>query len=103
MEMLRVNWCVMFVSNVVTCDVIRIAHNLVGRGGGFGGGLGHKDRKHLQVYIPLFLAFNAIGWMVLAIQTVGVLTLKALLVSKLALIVTTFVIAKRMMDRATER
>lgn len=75
-----------------------------GRGGGFGGGLvGHKDRKHLQVYIPLFLAFNAVGWMVLAIKTVGVLTLKALLVSKLALIVTSVVIVKRMMDRATER
>lgn len=41
--------------------------------------------------------------MVLAIKTVGVLTVKALLVSKLALIVTSVVIAKRMMDRATER
>lgn len=76
---------------------------VVGRGGGFGGLGGRRDRKHLQVYIPLFLAFNAVGWMVLAIKTVGVLTMKALLVSKLALIVTTFVIAKRMMDRATER
>lgn len=55
------------------------------------------------MYIPMFLAFNAVGWMMLAMKAVGVLTLKALLVSKLAFIVAASVVAKKMMDSATEK
>lgn len=55
------------------------------------------------MYIPMFLAFNAVGWMMLALKAVGVLTLKALLVSKLAFIVATTVVLKKMMDSATEK
>lgn len=69
-------------------------------GGGIGG---HKDRKQLQMYIPMFLAFNAVGWMMLAMKAVAILTVKALLVSKLAFIVAATVVVKKMMDSATEK
>lgn len=69
-------------------------------GGGIGG---HKDRKQMQMYIPMFLAFNAVGWMMLAMKAVAVLTVKALLVSKLAFIVAATVVVKKMMDSATEK
>lgn len=71
-------------------------------GGGLGGGIG-KDRKHLQIYIPLFLAMNAIGWMGLAMKAVSILTFKALIVSKLAFVIILSIIVKKFMDNATER
>lgn len=73
-----------------------------GGGGGLGGGIG-KDRKHLQLYIPLFLAMNAIGWMGLAMKAVSILTFKALIVSKLAFVIILSIIIKKFMDTATER
>lgn len=73
-----------------------------GGGGGLGGGIG-KDRKHLQIYIPLFLAMNAIGWMGLAMKAVSILTFKALIVSKLAFVIILSIIIKKFMDTAAER
>lgn len=73
-------------------------------GHGIGGGIGdHKDRKHLQLYIPMFLAMNAIGWMGLAMKAVSLLTFKALVVSKLAFVIILSIIVKKFMDSATER
>lgn len=71
-------------------------------GGGLGGGIG-KDKKHMQLYIPLFLAMNAIGWMGLAMKAVSLLTFKALVVSKLAFVIILSIIVKKFMDTATER
>lgn len=55
------------------------------------------------MFIPMFLAFNAVGWMMLAMKTVAVLTIKAFLVSKLAFIVASSVVVKKLMDTATEK
>lgn len=70
--------------------------------GGFAGGRG-KNKKVIQTFIPLFLAFNAVGWMLLAAKTVAALTVKALFVSKVALIVATISVIKKLMDSATEK
>lgn len=60
--------------------------------------VGHKDKKQLQLYIPMYLAASTFGWTLLAVKAVGVLTLKALLVSKIAFIVTVMMIVKKLMD-----
>jgi len=49
------------------------------------------------------LAFNAVGWMLLAVKAVAVLTVKALVVSKLALLVAGTVVFKKLMDSATDK
>lgn len=73
-------------------------------GGGLGSGVGlKKGKKYMQTFIPMFLAFNAVGWMLLAVKTVAVLTVKALVVSKLALLVAGTVVFKKLMDSATEK
>lgn len=78
-----------------------------GHGGGHGGGLGghggHKDHKHMQMFIPTFLMFNAVGWMLLAMKAVAVLTFKALVVSKVAFIVAAGIIMKKMMENSQEK
>lgn len=73
-----------------------------GLGSGGAGGL-RKSKKYVQTFIPLFLAFNAVGWMLLAVKAVAVLTVKALFVSKLALLVAGTVVFKKLMDSATEK
>lgn len=62
-----------------------------------------KSKKYVQTFIPLFLAFNAVGWMLLAVKAVAVLTVKALLVSKLAILVAGTIVFKKLMDSATEK
>lgn len=76
-----------------------------GIGGGGGGGAGglRKSKKYLQSFIPLFLAANAVGWLMLAVKAVAVLTVKALLVSKLAILVAGTIVFKKLMDSATEK
>lgn len=69
---------------------------------GGAGGL-RKSKKYVQTFIPLFLAFNAVGWMLLAVKAVAVLTVKALVVSKLALLVAGTFVFKKLMDSATEK
>lgn len=72
--------------------------------GGFGGGGGRgKNKKYIQTFIPLFLAFNAVGWLLLAAKAVAVLTVKALFVSKIALVVAAISVIKKLMDSATEK
>ncbi|CAD7085274.1 unnamed protein product [Hermetia illucens] len=63
----------------------------------------HKEKKQLQLMIPMFLAANAVGWTLFAVKAVGVLTVKALLMSKLALLVATGIIVKRLMEKASEK
>lgn len=63
---------------------------------------GIKDRKQLQLYIPMYLAASTFGWTLLAVKAVGVLTLKALLVSKVAFIVTVMMIVKKLMDTSAK-
>lgn len=75
-----------------------------GGGGGIGGAIrDRKEKKHLQAYIPMFLAFNAIGWMMLAMKAVTLLTFKAFFVAKLAFLVAAGIVMKKMMDSATEK
>lgn len=75
------------------------------RRGGFGGigGGGGRRKKYVQSFIPLFLAFNAVGWMLLAVKAVAVLVIKAVVVSKIALLVAGSVVFKKLMDSATEK
>lgn len=76
----------------------------IGGGGGAGGAGGlRKSKKYLQSFIPLFLAANAVGWLMLAVKAVAVLTVKALLVSKLAILVAGTIVFKKLMDSATEK
>lgn len=82
-------------------------------GGGGNGGGGHrgrfrkqkqeKDKKQFQMYIPMYLAATTFGWTMVAAKAVGLLTLKALAVSKLAFIVAAMVIVKKLMDNASEK
>lgn len=82
-------------------------------GGGNGGGGGirgrfrkqkqEKDKKQFQMYIPMYLAATTFGWTMVAAKAVGLLTLKALVVSKLAFIVAAMVIVKKLMDNASEK
>ncbi|XP_055850372.1 uncharacterized protein LOC129914947 [Episyrphus balteatus] len=84
-----------------------------GERGGGGGGLGignrirnrhgHKDKKQFQMLIPMYLAATTFGWTMLAVKAVGMLTLKALAISKLAFIVAAMVIIKKLMDNASEK
>ncbi|XP_055904772.1 uncharacterized protein LOC129940451 [Eupeodes corollae] len=82
------------------------------RHGGLGGGMGgnrirnrhgHKDKKQFQMFIPIYLAATTFGWTMLAVKAVGILTLKALAISKLAFIVAAMVIIKKLMDNASEK
>lgn len=51
----------------------------------------------------MFLAMNAVGWMLLAMKAVALLTIKAVFVSKLAFVVAASIIVKKLMDTATEK
>lgn len=51
----------------------------------------------------MFLAMNAVGWMLLAVKAVAALTVKAFFVSKLALLVAGTIVFKKLMDSATEK
>ncbi|XP_037943420.1 uncharacterized protein LOC119676255 [Teleopsis dalmanni] len=73
---------------------------------GHGGGRGRRrrhDKKQLQMLIPMYLAATTFGWTLVAAKAVGLLTLKALIVSKLAFIVAALVIIKKLMDSASEK
>lgn len=80
-----------------------------GDGGGGGGLLGgrrrHKqeDKKQFQMYIPMYLAATTFGWTMVAAKAVGLLTLKALILSKIAFVVAAIVLIKKLMDNASEK
>uniref|UniRef100_A0A1I8PAF4 Osiris 4 n=1 Tax=Stomoxys calcitrans TaxID=35570 RepID=A0A1I8PAF4_STOCA len=87
---------------------------LLGGGGGGGGG-GHgliqhfkerhekEDKKQMQMYIPMYLAATTFGWTLVAAKFVGLLTLKALAISKIAFIVAAMVLIKKLMDNASDK
>lgn len=62
-----------------------------------------KEKKHMQIYIPMYLAATTFGWTLAAIKAVGVITIKALFVSKLALILAGVLIVKKLMESAAEK
>ncbi|XP_034487606.1 uncharacterized protein LOC117791822 isoform X1 [Drosophila innubila] len=77
-------------------------------GGGGGGGLlrrrhQHQDKKQFQMYIPMYLAATTFGWTMVAAKAVGLLTLKALILSKIAFVVAAIVLIKKLMDNASEK
>ncbi|XP_030371253.1 uncharacterized protein LOC115625644 isoform X2 [Scaptodrosophila lebanonensis] len=79
-----------------------------GGGGGIGGGGGgrrrhQQDKKQFQMYIPMYLAATTFGWTMVAAKAVGLLTLKALLISKIAFVVAAIVLIKKLMDNASEK
>ncbi|KAM7359466.1 osiris 4 [Cochliomyia hominivorax] len=90
---------------------------LLGGGGGGGGGHGHgiiqrikehkesknDDKKQMQMYIPMYLAATTFGWTMVAAKAVGLLTLKALAISKIAFIVAAMVLMKKLMENASEK
>ncbi|TDG48224.1 hypothetical protein AWZ03_005399 [Drosophila navojoa] len=94
---------------------------LLGGGGGGGGGLlgggdeggggllggrrrhQHQDKKQFQMYIPMYLAATTFGWTMVAAKAVGLLTLKALILSKIAFVVAAIVLIKKLMDNASEK
>ncbi|XP_023163751.2 uncharacterized protein LOC111594607 isoform X2 [Drosophila hydei] len=84
---------------------------LLGGGGDSGGGglLGgrrrhqHQDKKQFQMYIPMYLAATTFGWTMVAAKAVGLLTLKALILSKIAFVVAAIVLIKKLMDNASEK
>ncbi|KAH8382482.1 hypothetical protein KR009_003766 [Drosophila setifemur] len=84
---------------------------LLGGGGDSGGGglLGgrrrhqHQDKKQFQMFIPMYLAATTFGWTMVAAKAVGLLTLKALILSKIAFVVAAIVLIKKLMDNANEK
>ncbi|XP_075148667.1 osiris 4 isoform X2 [Haematobia irritans] len=85
---------------------------LLGGGGGGGGhGIIHRfkerhhkeDKKQMQMYIPMYLAATTFGWTLVAAKFVGMLTLKALAISKIAFIVAAMVLMKKLMDNASDK
>lgn len=95
---------------------------LLGGGGGGGGGGGllggggdsggggllrrrhqNQDKKQFQMYIPMYLAASTFGWTMVAAKAVGLLTLKALILSKIAFVVAAIVLIKKLMDNASEK
>ncbi|KAI8130885.1 hypothetical protein CVS40_0866 [Lucilia cuprina] len=86
-----------------------------GGGGGGGGGHGHgiiqrikenkdkDDKKQMQMYIPMYLAATTFGWTMVAAKAVGLLTLKALAISKVAFVVAAMVLMKKLMENASEK
>lgn len=57
----------------------------------------------MQMYIPMFLAVNAVGWMLLAMAAVKVLTIKALVLSKLAFVLAAVLTIKKLFETASEK
>lgn len=84
---------------------------MLGGGGsdsGGGGLLGHRrrpqqDKKQFQMYIPMYLAATTFGWTMVIAKTVGLLTLKALILSKIAFVVAAVLLIRRLMDNADQR
>ncbi|XP_017046610.1 uncharacterized protein LOC108091773 isoform X2 [Drosophila ficusphila] len=78
-----------------------------GDNGGGGGPLGgrrrhqHQDKKQFQMFIPMYLAATTFGWTMVAAKAVGLLTLKALILSKIAFVVAAIVLIRRLMENAT--
>lgn len=94
-----------FICNCYNNWLARRRGSFGGIGGGGGGGAGgnRKNKKYMQTFIPMFLAMNALGWMLLAVKAVASLTVKAFFVSKLALLVAGTIVFKKLMDSATEK
>lgn len=81
------------------------------------GGLGHQhmnnnnhnhnrrphDRKYMQMMIPGFMAVNAGAWMLLAMGIVKMLTFKALIISKLAFIISMVMTVRKLMEHRAEK
>ena len=81
-----------------------------GGGGGLLGGGGirqrrkeHEDKKQMQMLIPMYLAATTFGWTMVMVKAVGLLTLKALIVSKIAFIVAAMIVIKKVMENASEK
>lgn len=78
-----------------------------GGGGGLLGGGGklkeRKEQKQMQMMIPMYLAATTFGWTMVLVKAVGLLTLKALIVSKIAFIVAAMIIVKKVMENASEK
>ncbi|XP_017130612.1 LOW QUALITY PROTEIN: uncharacterized protein LOC108148213 [Drosophila elegans] len=77
-----------------------------GGGGGLMGGRRrhqHQDKKQFQMFIPMYLAATTFGWTMVAAKAVGLLTLKALILSKIAFVVAAIVLIKKLMDNASEK
>ncbi|KAH8242910.1 hypothetical protein KR032_003021 [Drosophila birchii] len=86
-------------------------NGFIGGGGDNGGGglLGNRrrkqqqDKKQFQMYIPMYLAATTFGWTMVVAKSVGLLTLKALILSKIAFVVAAILLIRRLMDNANER
>lgn len=88
---------------------------MLGGGGDNGGHQGHNimqrlrehkdkdDKKQMQMYIPMYLAATTFGWTMVAAKAVGLLTLKALAISKIAFVVAAMVLIKKLMENASEK
>ncbi|XP_055677141.1 uncharacterized protein LOC129786269 isoform X2 [Lutzomyia longipalpis] len=57
----------------------------------------HHHHRRMRLFIPSFLAFNAVGWMLLAVTSVALLTFKAFALSKIAFLVAAAMTMRRVM------
>lgn len=62
-------------------------------------GRGRHERKQMQFFVPSFLVASQVGWWLLALAGVALLSIKALLVSKIALIVGTIMTIKKLFEQ----
>jgi hypothetical protein len=67
-----------------------IIYNITGRG--------RHEKKTMQFFVPAFLVASQVGWWMLALAGVSLLAIKALLVSKLALVIGTIMTVKKLFE-----
>ncbi len=57
-----------------------------------------SDRKQMRIFVPAFLVMSQVGWWILAIAFVKLLSIKAFFVSKFALIVAAVMTLKKLFE-----
>lgn len=61
-------------------------------------GRGIRDKKQMQFFVPSFLVASQVGWWLLALAGVTLLSIKAFLVSKLALVIAAVMTFKKALE-----
>ena len=61
-------------------------------------GRNRRGKKHMQFFVPAFLVASQVGWWILALAGVALLSIKAFLVSKLALVIGAAMTLKKLFE-----
>lgn len=61
-------------------------------------GRGRQAKKQMQFFVPAFLVASQVGWWMLALAGVALLSIKAFMVSKLALVIGAVMTIKKLFE-----